>query len=299
MPVVWTQETVRALSPVRLGRGVRLGFELRGGLNLVLSDARVGRSERFPGTPAGWTTAWARAAEWSRPDAFDKAVGYWLQALRFVQAPKRRADVIAELDEQMPPILYGLAFLGGHGYGDQLKPQAVVDLRRTSSAIALTDAVNGTETLSVPAGQLISAEASGPGKTTRGAFQATVGHGFLGDLIDQGVAEWMTDRYATSQIRTTVRICATTCELFLLYATDLPEQAQVALSAVRAMVPVSTGQVQPPAGLLAGITAPPSLTGVASPDVDLVTKLERLAKLRDAGALSQFEFQAAKDKLLG
>lgn len=299
MPVVWTQETVRALSPVRLGRGVHLGFELRGGgLNLVLSDARVGRAERFPGTPTGWISAWARAAEWSRPNAFAKGLEYWLQALSLVRSPKRRADIIAELDEQMPPILYGLAFLGGHGYGDQLKPQALVDLRRTSAAIALTDVVGGTVALSVQAGQLTSAEASGPGKTTTGAFQATVGHGFLGDLIDQGVAEWMTDRYATSQIRTTVRICATTCELFLLSVTDLPERAQVALSAVRAMVPVSAGQNQQP-GLLAGITAVPSLTAAPSPEVDLVTKLERLAKLRDSGALTQFEFQAAKDKLLG
>ena len=37
----------------------------------------------------------------------------------------------------------------------------------------------------------------------------------------------------------------------------------------------------------------------ANAEADLVTKLERLTKLRDSGALTLFEFQAAKDKLLG
>ncbi len=299
MPIVWTPETVRALTPVRLGRGVRLEFALASnGLVLSVSDVRGGRTERYPGTPAGWTSAWARAAEWSRPDAFAKGLGYWLERLNTVWSPKRRADVTAELDAQMPPILYGLTFLGGHGYGDDLKARAIIDLRHNSSGIALTDVVDGTTRLSVPAGLLTSAEASGPGKTTTGAFAATVGHGVVGDLFDQQMAEWMTDRFARSRIRTTVRICATTCELFLVSATDLPERAQVALSAVRAMVPVSAAQSQPP-GLLAGITAAPSPAPIASGDLDLVTKLERLAKLRDSGALTQFEFQAAKDKLLG
>jgi hypothetical protein len=30
----------------------------------------------------------------------------------------------------------------------------------------------------------------------------------------------------------------------------------------------------------------------------MVSQLERLAKLRESGAITQFEFQAAKDKLL-
>jgi hypothetical protein len=55
---------------------------------------------------------------------------------------------------------------------------------------------------------------------------------------------------------------------------------------------------QPGAGLLAGLTAPVTPADSGPDDADLVTKLERLAKLRDSGALTQFEFQAAKDKLL-
>ena len=296
MPIVWTQQTVRALSPARLGRGVRLDILLLDrGLELSLTQPSPGRFERFPGTPAGWLSAWARAAEWSRPDAFAKAVRSWSDRVRVVQSPKRRADLTVELDAQMPPILYGLAFLGGHGYGDHLKSGAIVDLRRASDGIALTDVMAGTVGLSVPAGQLTSAEASGPGKTATGAFAATVGHGLLGDLIDQQAAQWMNDRFARSQIRTTMRICATTCELFLVSASDLPEHAQVAPSAVRALVPVTTRQSQP-AGLLAGIAAARSPSDA---EVDLVTMLERLARLRDSGALTPLEFQAAKDKLLG
>jgi hypothetical protein len=41
------------------------------------------------------------------------------------------------------------------------------------------------------------------------------------------------------------------------------------------------------------------LTDQAVPDdEDLVTKLERLARLRESGALTEVEFQAAKDRLL-
>jgi hypothetical protein len=36
----------------------------------------------------------------------------------------------------------------------------------------------------------------------------------------------------------------------------------------------------------------------AGPNEDMVSQLERLAKLRESGAITQFEFQAAKDKLL-
>jgi hypothetical protein len=195
-----------------------------------------------------------------------------------------------------------------------------VDLRQMQAGIALTGAADGTLMLTLPAGKLLSAEASGPGKTG-GPFVATAGHGLMGDLMDLQSAEWLNGRYGT--IRTLVRIQATTCELFLTTGSSLPEAAQVALSPVRAMAPSSTAAVTPPASLLDGLTGTPAaamspgpaagpaaltrettfppgsgLTGGPGEDDDLVSRLERLAKLRETGAITQFEFQAAKDKLL-
>jgi hypothetical protein len=302
MPMEWTTRLVSSLSPVRFGRGVRLELHLLdAGLVLNVSDTLRSRYERFDGSPSGWAAAWTRAAEWSTPERFGKAVQGWSSRARWAGTPLRSAEVTARLDAQMPPILYGLTFLGGHGYGDQLTAGTALDLRQASAAIALTDVTDGRMRLSIPAGQLTGAEASGPGKAS-GPFAATVGHGLLGDVIELGVAQDMNSRFAASRTRTQIRIRASSCELFLITGSYLPEAAQLALSAVRAMAPASaTTATAAPAGLLAGLegTPGPGITAYpAGDDGDLVSKLERLARLRESGAITQFEFQAAKQKLL-
>jgi Short C-terminal domain len=45
--------------------------------------------------------------------------------------------------------------------------------------------------------------------------------------------------------------------------------------------------------------APPPAPAAAAPTVDIVGELTKLAQLKDAGALSEAEFEAAKAKLLG
>jgi hypothetical protein len=161
------------------------------------------------------------------PERLAAAVKTCSERAQWAQVPLRQPEAIAQLDQQMPLILAGLTFLGGHGSGE-LATGAIVDLRRTQAGIALTGARDGSLTLAVPAGQLLSAEASGAGKTD-GPFVATVGHG-LGDLMELQTTEWMNARYA--KVRTVVRIQAATCELFLTTGSYLPEAAQVALSAV-------------------------------------------------------------------
>ncbi len=62
-------------------------------------------------------------------------------------------------------------------------------------------------------------------------------------------------------------------------------------------------QVQAPHPMSAAPTAPTVPTAPGAPNVggsaDLASQLQQLSQLRASGALSEEEFQAAKDKLLG
>jgi putative oligomerization/nucleic acid binding protein len=165
--------------------------------------------------------------------------------------------------------------------------------------IVLTSVTDGSTAYSVPGRRLVEIEASGPGSVTTGGFAATAGHGLVGDLLDRAGAEWMTDRFGTTTITTVVRIATDTSELFLRSMIDTPETAQVALSPLRAL---ARGRAS---GAVGAVPVPtiealgPASRATPGDDADdLVSLLERLAKLRDSGALSESEYLVAKSKLL-
>jgi hypothetical protein len=295
MPLTMTKNGLRGLLPLRFGRGVHLYLVTsHGRAQLALTDSGEGRVENFAATPAGWIRAWETVAAWSRPAGFERALRLYEQKSSVRQVPLRSAQLAVELDAQMPLVLGALIFLGGHGGGDLLRAGIAVDLRRRPSAIALTDVGDGAVRYELAAAELTGAEAGGPGPVTTGGFAATAGHGLVGDLIDQAEATWLTEKFGRTEIRTNVRITGIASELFFRSTTSLPEDAQVALSAVRAM---AGGHATPPPG------EGPALASAGRDDVsggeDLVTTLERLARLRESGALTELEFQAAKQKLLG
>lgn len=69
-----------------------------------------------------------------------------------------------------------------------------------------------------------------------------------------------------------------------------------------AAAPPAAAPPAPPPSPAAAPVAPPPVAVPAPPvaaDGDLVNALSRLAQLRDAGALTETEFQAAKSRLLG
>jgi hypothetical protein len=316
MPLVLMPEAMRGLLPLRFGRGVRLEFHRYSGQSrLDVADPSGGRFERFTATPAGWIEAWETAAAWTRQTGFRRAVEIYTQRCGARSTPLRSAQTAVRLDGLMPLVLAGLIFLGGHGSGELLQPGIAVDLRKRPSGLVLVDVVDGTERFALADADLTGAEASGPGQVTSGGFVATVGHGLMGNLIDQAAAARMTERFGRTEIHTNVRITGTDCELFFRSTQDLPEQAQVALAAIRARVcglaadwvPARPAPVSPvPQDAVPEDAAPEdaaredAVPEDAVDDVgdDLVTKLERLARLRDSGALTDVEFQAAKDRLL-
>jgi hypothetical protein len=299
MPMEWTPGLVAQLFPLRLGRGLELAI-LRADDNSVVLHlfdlSGRGRGARFLGTAAGWTAAWEQLRDWTSPARFGQAMQSWTERIGHSGVPIRQPAVTIRLDAQMPPVLSGLTFLGGHA--DGLAPGTGADLRLASSGVALTSPADGGVLLSIPARQLIGAEASGSDPESAGSFAATVSRN---GLLALEPVRWLGDRSDTVRIRTRVRIQATGCELFLSSGSYTPDVAQVALSAVRALVPVSPPRAAAAADPMAGLAQVPGPVPEGrepQSDVDLVTKLERLARLRESGALTEFEFQSAKDKLL-
>lgn len=80
------------------------------------------------------------------------------------------------------------------------------------------------------------------------------------------------------------------------------ERAAAAAPPAAAAAPPAAAPPAPPPPPVAAPVAPPPVAAPALPvaaDGDLVNALSRLAQLRDAGALTEAEFQAAKSRLLG
>jgi hypothetical protein len=304
MPMEWTPSLVRQLFPLKIGRGLELEMLRPDDSSQVLhvfDSSGRGRGARYPDTAAGWTAAWDQIGEWTSPARLGRAAQSWTARIHQARVPVRQPAVTIGLDAQMPPVLSGLTFLGGHGQGEGLTAGAGADLRRASSGIALTSPADGALLLNIPARQLIGAEASGPDSRSVGPYVAAVGGTGLPNMLALEQIRRLNERHSTDWIRTQVRIQGTACELFFSSGSYAPDAAQVALSAVRALAPAPPAQATAPADPMAGLAhvpGPVPAGGEPGPDADLVTKLERLARLRESGALSEFEFQSAKDRLL-
>lgn len=309
MPVTLAAQALRGLMPLKFGRGVRLDLlHAPGAAQLTLSDSGRGSVKNVAATPAGWIEVWETAAEWARPAGFRRALEVYAQRCDSRRTALRSAEFSVRLDAQMRLLLGGLTFLGGHGAGDLLQAGMFVDLRLRPSAIVLVDVGDGGVRYEIADADLTGAEAGGPGKITSGGFVATAGHGLVGDLVDREAASWMTEKFGRTEVRTTVRITGIACELFFCTANDLPEHAQIVLAEVRAMARgngagAASERPGPEHVPLSQPAAPapgrrPQARD-ADDNADLVTKLERLTRLRESGALTELEFRTAKDRLLG
>jgi hypothetical protein len=305
MPLEWRQYEVRAMSPARFGMKVRLEMFTQGrDLKPGLTVSSGGKFERFPATPAGWVDAWTLAATVAGPTAFAKGLASWSRRTYGYLGATRDAAAIAELDARIAPLLYAVMFVGGHGCEEQLSPGALVDLRLDTAGIALTASSDGTTLMTISATELTGAEASDLGGSA-GPFIATTGHG-IGDLWQADLVGWLNKNLGPRKDRTLVRIQSTASEVFLTSKSYSPQDAQIALSGIRVLAQAQPDKAasQPgsdrphaPAEPAVEPAVPASVAPVPD-EADLIAKLERLAKLYESGALTLFEFQAAKDKVL-
>jgi hypothetical protein len=301
MPVGWTPEIIRSLFPIVFSIGRRITF-FAGSRSPSLQLLLPGGPKSFPATVQGWVDLWTTVASTVKPSVVPAGPNHVDRVRRSaVATPFRDAEAALAAEINAPLVLGGVVFRGGHGFGEELRVGAVVDIRMAADAILLTSVIDGSTTYAVPAYRLVEVEASGPGAVTSGGFVATVGHGLVGDLTDRYASEWMTDRFGKTTITTLIRLETDSGELFFRSMTDTPENAQVALSPLRALTrsgPGGAAGARSPLGMSSAAGGSAALAGSADEPDDLVSRLERLSRLHDSGALSDDEYLLAKTKLL-
>jgi hypothetical protein len=310
MPVAWTPEVVRILFPIPLALGRKVTF-VRALPEPVLVLIHAGE-RTFPSTAKGWVDLWTTIGQTTRPEAVKMAVLQVRNAMRWAEnTPFRDALAGLEAEAKARLVFDGLVFLGGHDYGTLLRPGAVVDLRMTADAVVLTDVTDGSRAHTFPVSQLRELEAIDPATVMNDGLATPSRNGSSGGLPDQATAVWMTESAGKSSIMALVRIVTDTSELLLRSMTAAPDAAQVALAPLRrrlarnAIVAVAPPATHRPAATRkSDASAPPPAPApahagpAADGDDDFVSRLERLAHLRDSGALSDYEYLVAKTKLL-
>ncbi len=286
MPVAWTKEL--HLFPIRLGLATRI--ELVTYPTTVLAFSEPKGSHKFPPTPKGWVELWDAVAASCKEDRYQGAAMSVAQSMRYAKStPFRNAPAFVAAESLGPLLVSAVTFLGGAGHGEWLKEGRVVDMRLGTDSLLFLDIRDGKQLAGIRLSDLTSVEATGPGKQVSGGFVATGGHGLIGDVADQASASWATDKFGSTIYVTSVRVEAPGHELFFRTLTESPEQVQVALAPLRTTIR-QRGQLAP--------MGDPRVGSAAAPEEDLVSQLERLARLHANGALTSDEYQAAKDKLL-
>lgn len=223
MPVGWTPEIIRSLFPIVFSIGRRITF-FAGSRSPSLQLLLPGGPKSFPATVQGWVDLWTTVASTVKPSVVPAGPNHVDRVRRSaVATPFRDAEAALAAEINAPLVLGGVVFRGGHGFGEELRVGAVVDIRMAADAILLTSVIDGSTTYSVPAYRLVEVEASGPGAVTSGGFVATVGHGLVGDLTDRYASEWMTDRFGKTTISTLIRLETDSGELFFRSLTDTPK----------------------------------------------------------------------------
>ena len=167
------------------------------------------------------------------------------------------------------------------GFGWELQPGATISLGMKDDVLML----QGHSSTTVPYSDLLDIEIAG-GATTRGTRIIGGGFGLSGALEGMLIAGLINSLTRRTTINSFVRISSTTGEIALHHGSLLPAQLREQLAPAVHAVTLKRSQANNPAP-----------QPEASPDP--VAQLERLAALKAQGMLSEEEFAAAKNRLLG
>lgn len=263
---------------------------------------------RFPVSEEGWAKAWAAfcsAADEDtqvtmrgdlqrrREQAAQEEAKTRLAAEQHAEALRQRAESLRQLDANSTAVVTGLALLGlaPEGSADaRVEPGGQYDIRLASDAILLLLEANSPLVVwRADVSEIENIEIYGPGEKTSTTGGGFVGGGFGGKSALKGVAvaavlNSLTSTTSTS-VKTFLRFETSACELTLLCTKHPPEL----LRSMMAPVFIATRNSR----------TRPSQASIDSFSVDPIDRLTRLADLRDRGAISVDEFDAAKAKLLG
>lgn len=131
--------------------------------------------------------------------------------------------------------------------------------------------------LEIQLNHLTDLEIGGPGLVTSSAGVMGGGFGLEGAAIGMGIASILNSMTSKSKINTILRFSWAGGELFLHTSRFTPDNARIALSHVFTVMQKKGAHTQ----------------------TDLASQLEKLASLRDSGALTSTEFDQAKARIIG
>jgi len=174
-------------------------------------------------------------------------------------------------------------YLGGHGH--RLVPGAAYELSIEADAAFRCLATDNTVVAAVEAASVIEVDVAGPGAYTTGGGWIGGGFGLEGALQGAVTAQVLNTLTTKKHVSTIIRISTRDTVAVFECDTVIPEQLQLSLPS----------DTQAAAARRSGSPA----SGAQFSHDDLVDRLERLAALRDAGALTDAEFDRAKQHLLG
>lgn len=170
------------------------------------------------------------------------------------------------------------------GYGWSIRPGKSVTVQVGYDLMMLWE-IPVTDSVTVPYDELVSLDFYG-GRETRGGGFFGGGFGLLGALQGMVVASLLNSLTTKTSVNSVVRISGVKGETLLHIAGVMPQELRTMFApAVNAVAARKSG--------VAVTSGTPALSG------DVLERLERLAALREQGHLTDDEFTAAKQQLLG
>jgi hypothetical protein len=238
--------------------------------------------ESFPLTEDGWAKAWKSLAK-QNPAAVPKV----LETLATRQADasrlSRHSQETDELDAQTLVSLPAVAYLGGYVSSTGIFAGQRYDVRFLEDRLWVLPCRQAEVLAEVPYAQIEDVEIGGPGLVKTGGGFVGGGFGVQGAAEGMAIAAVLNALTTRTSITTILRIQGTGCELFLLHTKATPAQLRIELS--RPLAAIRSTQATPPAVTTA--------TGS-----DPAARLRKLQELRDAGLLTQDEYETRRTEII-
>ena len=236
--------------------------------------------------------------KWRKPLMGMIAENQSLDAVRFIAsdgdeikfvtgAPSRSkiiAHIVASVDfasQESPEEEVGLLAIYDGGTGYSLPTGTILSLREYSEGIAIDNLTDGS-VIQLSISEIDDLEFSG-GKSTSGGGFFGGGYGVEGFAVGLAAATVLNKLTTRSQVSTSIRILTGVGELNLVTNQATPEELDLSFASTRTQLRQKAKNS--------------SSTPSAAPS-SLAEEIAQLSSLRDAGVLSDDEFQAAKTKLL-
>jgi Short C-terminal domain len=223
-----------------------------------------------------------RGAPWSCPSCGTKST-----LPMFGQPPfGSAAEIYRQLstkgllsDDPDKRTLGGFTMIGGNGYDIPVKAVCSVNCTPTDVRIVIA---GQHDALAIPYDALTAVELSGGTRTSGARFRGG-GFGVTGAIEGMAIASVLNALSRKTTINTVLRVATSQGELFLHHGSVTPAIMRNTLSPLFTRFEASRAAPVAPA---------------PAPADDPTTQLERLTRLRDAGALTEDEFQAARTPLV-